>query len=136
VAPDHDVVEHAHPGEQGDVLEGPADAEGGDAMARHLQQRMAVERHRAAVALVQPRQAVEERGLAGAVGADQPGDLPGLDAEGDAVEGDDAAETDRHVRHLEQSPVPGTPVRPLQRPGHFISMGGLPAITPSWATAM
>ena len=61
------------------------------------EQRLAVEGDRAAIAFVEPRQAVEERRLAGAVGADQAGDLPRLDAERDAVERDDAAEADRDV---------------------------------------
>ena len=51
---------------------------------------------------VEPRQAVEERGLAGAVRADQADDLPARDVERDAVERDDAAEAHRDVGHLEQ----------------------------------
>ena len=75
VAADLDVVEHAHAVEQRHVLEGAADAELGDGVARLGQDRAALEQDVARVGDVEPREAVEERGLAGAVGADQAGDL-------------------------------------------------------------
>ena len=62
----------------------------------------ALEQDVAAVGRVEAAEAIEERGLAGAVGADQAGDLAGKDVEGDAVERDDAAEADRDVAHAEQ----------------------------------
>ena len=52
--------------------------------------------------LVQARDDVERRRLAGAVRADQPRDVALLDVERDAVEGDDAAEAHRHVPYLEE----------------------------------
>ncbi len=70
-------------------------------MARQPEQRHAVERDVAAIALVEPRDAVEERGLAGAVRADQADDAPGRDIEGDPVKGDDAAETHGNVLHAQ-----------------------------------
>ena len=75
-------------------------------MARQPEQRGAVERDVAAIAFVEPRDAVEKRGFAGAVRADQADDAAGRDLEGDAVEGDDAAETHRHVLHAQQR-LPG-----------------------------
>ena len=58
-----------------------------------------------AVALVKPRKAVEEGGLAGAVGADEADDLAGGNVEGNAVEGDDATEPDGDAVYLEQARV-------------------------------
>ena len=51
--------------------------------------------------LVEPAQAVEKRGLARAIEADEPHDLPGLDVEGDVVERHDAAEAHAQVTHLQ-----------------------------------
>ena len=63
--------------EQRQVLEGAADAEVGDAVARHARAASApANAMLAAVALVEARQAVEQRGLAGAVRTDQADDLP------------------------------------------------------------
>jgi hypothetical protein len=101
VAPEHDVVEHRHAAEQGEVLEGAADAERRDPVARHLQQRARAEQDFAAVALVEARQAVEERGLAGAVRPDQPDDVARRDIEGDPVQRDDAAEADADLLHAQ-----------------------------------
>ena len=66
------------------------------------QDRAALEQDVALVGHVEAGQAIEERGLAGAVGADQPGDAAGRHVEGDAVERDDAAEAHRHVAHAQQ----------------------------------
>jgi hypothetical protein len=71
-----------------------------------------VERDRAAVAFVEARQAVEERGLAGAVRSDQTDDLPRIDAERDAVQRDDAAEANGDIGDLEQ-PLPAAGLRGL-----------------------
>ena len=102
VAADLDVVEHRHAVEQRHVLEGAADADLGDGVARHGQDRAALEQDVAVVGHVQARQAIEERGLAGAVGADQAGDLARRDVERHAVERDDAAEAHRHITHTQQ----------------------------------
>ena len=52
-----------------------------------------VEEDLAAVRLVEPRDDVEERRLAGAVGPDQAADLAQLEVEGDSVERDDTPES-------------------------------------------
>src|SRR5690606_26342075 len=98
-----DVLEHRHRAEEGEVLEGAADAERGDGVPGHPEERLRAEEDVAALALVQPRQAIEERRLAGAVRADQPDDLPGSDVERDAVERHDAAEAHANVPHAQQS---------------------------------
>src|SRR5581483_368774 len=67
------------------------------AVRRRTQKRPAVEVELAPVWSVEPRDDVEERGLACAVRTDQPDDLPLLDLERDVVDRDDAAEPPRHV---------------------------------------
>ena len=101
VRADHHVLEHGLGREQREVLEGAADAQAGDAVRRHGQERRAVEGDRARGRRVEPAHAVEERGLPGAVRSDEPHDLARLDVEGHAVEGDDAAESHRDVLHAE-----------------------------------
>src|SRR5476651_2463358 len=102
VATDLNVVEHRQAIEQGHVLEGTADADGRDVMARTLQDRLALEQHVAAVGRIEATEAIEERGLAGAVRADQARDLPREHVERHAVERDDAAKADRYVTHAQQ----------------------------------
>ena len=102
VAADLDVVEHRHAVEQRHVLEGAADADARDGMARLAEDGAALEQDVAVVGHVEARQAVEERGLARAVGADQAGDLAGRHVEGDAVQRHDAAEADRYGAHAQQ----------------------------------
>ena len=102
VGPHHHVLEQAHRREQGEVLKRPGDPEGGDAVGRHSQQVLAVVRHAARRRLVDPADDVEHRRLAGSVGTDQPADVPRLDPECQAVQGDDAAEANRHFLHVDQ----------------------------------
>src|SRR4029077_8415861 len=56
--------------------------------------------------LVEPGEAIEERGLAGAVGPDQAEYLALVHVEGHAVERDDAAEHDADVAYSEQRGIP------------------------------
>src|SRR5213595_2243048 len=72
---DHHVLEHGERREQREVLEGAADAEVGDAVRRQRQQRAVAEADVPPLWRVEPAQAVEQRRLAGAVGADEPDDL-------------------------------------------------------------
>jgi hypothetical protein len=95
VAADLHVVEHCHAVEQRHVLERAADAELGNDVPGLGEDRAAFEQDIAVVGNVEPRQAIEEGGLACAVRADQPGDLAGRDVEADAVERYDAAEAHR-----------------------------------------
>ena len=96
--------------EERQVLEGAADAEAGDAMRRHGEQRPAVKLDLSAAGNVEPAHAVEERRLAGAVGADEADDLALADVEGHAVQGHDAAEPDGDVAHDEKRARQSAPV--------------------------
>ena len=69
---------------------------------RRAQQALAVEDDLALVRLVEPRDQVEERRLAGAVRADQADDLALAHVERDVVDRDDPAEPPRHVLDREQ----------------------------------
>ena len=97
VAPDHDVVEHGHVAEQGQVLEGPADAEIGPVVGLHLGDVTALEQHLPLGGGVAAGDAVEHRGLAGAVGADDRKQLALADAEADMTERPDTAEVQGYV---------------------------------------
>ena len=66
------VVEHAQLAEQPDVLEGPRQPGPRDRVRLQPVDALAVQRHRAGVGPVHAGQQVERRGLAGAVGPDQP----------------------------------------------------------------
>ncbi|MHC2783736.1 hypothetical protein ACVMBZ_002950 [Bradyrhizobium liaoningense] len=103
---DADVVHHRQVREQRHVLEGSADADLGDPVRRPRQDADAVHQDVAGRRLIQPRKAIEERGLAGAVGADQAEDLALVHVEGHAVERDDAAEHDADVANREQGRCP------------------------------
>src|ERR687894_671346 len=65
------VVDDGEPGERLGELERADHAQAGDAVRRQAGERGAVERPAAGVGLVEPREQVEEGGLARAVGADQ-----------------------------------------------------------------
>ena len=92
MAADHDVLPHRQRSEQREVLERAADAERGDAMDRVARQRAPFEGDRALVEAVEARETVEQRGLAGAIGPDQPADLAARDVEADLIEREHAAE--------------------------------------------
>src|SRR5262245_21699678 len=97
-----DIVEDRHPPEQRQILKGAADADVDDAMRRLVENALALEQDVAAAGRVEPAQAIEQGGLAGAVRADQAEHLPREELEGDAVERDDAPEPDAHDANLEQ----------------------------------
>ena len=89
---DEEVLARRHPHEELDALERAPDAETGALVRGHPGEIAAVERDRAAVGLEQSEQAVEERGLARAVGPDEPDQLPRADFEPHFVERGDARE--------------------------------------------
>ena len=137
---DHDVVEHLMRAEQREVLEGAADAERGDAVARHLRAAAGRRTRCAAVAVVEAGQAVEQGGLAGAVGADQAGDLARRDVEARrrrARRCRRSARTRPRPRAAAGSP-PGTPLSgaPAPRPSFTRPLGCLPASGVERQTAM
>ena len=102
VGADEDVLEDGHRREELDVLERARDAPAHDLVRRRAEQALAVERDLARLGPVEARDDVEGGRLAGAVGADQAGDLALLHRERDVVEGDDAAEAARDVAELEE----------------------------------
>ena len=69
---DADVVEHRHVGPQADVLEGARHAQGGDPVRFEAGGRSPADADGAGAWLVEAADQVEDGGLAGAVGADQP----------------------------------------------------------------
>src|SRR4029434_6770221 len=69
----HDkVLQYAHAGKRTRNLKAPRDAAADTLVARKCRDLLAVERDRAGVVAQRPRHAINERGLAGAVGPDQP----------------------------------------------------------------
>ena len=99
---DADVVHHREVRKQRDVLEGAADADLGDPVRRPRQDARAFHQDVAGRRLIEPGEAVEERGLAGAVRSDQAEDWPLMHVEGHAIERNDAAEHDADVANREQ----------------------------------
>ncbi len=99
---DQDVVPHAHAAEQRDILEGAADAQPRHAVARHALERTPLEQDIAVSVPIDAADAVEQRGLAGPVGADQAADLAVLDVERDAGQRDHAAEAHGYVGDEQQ----------------------------------
>ena len=99
---DPDIVQHRKIGKQCDVLEGASDADFGDPVRRALQDAPALHQNVAGARLVEPAQAIEEGGLAGAVRPDQAEDLALMHVKGHAVQRDDAAEHDADVANREQ----------------------------------
>jgi hypothetical protein len=97
VAAEQQVVQDGEVLEQLDVLEGAGDARAGDAVGLLANQLAAEEADGAPLRPVQARQAVEQRGLAGAVGPDDGEQLAGPDLEGDGPQGPDAGEAEVDV---------------------------------------
>src|SRR5215471_12774042 len=101
VAAEH-VLDDGHPGAQLHVLERARETAADDLMAGILQQVVPVEQDAPRVRRVHPRDAVEHRRLASAVGPDQAQDRAVVDVERHGVQRDDAAEPDADVLNGEQ----------------------------------
>jgi len=71
---DDDVVEHRKSGERLDELEGAADARGADLVGTKALDRLSIEKNLARIRREHAGDHVEDRGLARAVGPDQPVD--------------------------------------------------------------
>ena len=102
---DANVVEHRQIGKQRDVLEGAADADLGDPVRRTRQDARAFHQDIAGARLIESGEAVEQRGLAGAVRSDQAEDCTLVHVEGYAIQRDDAAEHDADVANREQGSI-------------------------------
>ena len=99
---DHHVLQHRQPVEQRDVLEGAADSDHRDLMAAHGQDRLALKDDFSSARLVEPAEAIEQRGLAGTIRADQPGDLPRHNVEANVIERDHAPEAERDTSYRQK----------------------------------
>jgi hypothetical protein len=100
------VVEHAHVAEQLEELKGPGDAARGDPVRRQPVDGLAGEPDAAAARAAKPADGVEERGLAGAVGADERVELPRADGQAHGVERVEPAEANAEGVHLEHRAHP------------------------------
>ena len=96
-----DVLAHAQMAEQAHDLEGAGDAARGDLARRQAGDVGAVAQHAAVLRCYLPGDDVDQRRLAGAVGADQPQDLAGLEAQRHAIERAQAGELDRDLQGFE-----------------------------------
>src|SRR5512140_1247222 len=86
VASQHQVVEDGHVVEEGDVLEGAGDPQVGHLVRVHPGDLAILEVDRPALRLVDARDAVEDRGLPGSVGADDRVDAPLLHVDRNPVD--------------------------------------------------
>ena len=102
VPPQHDVVQHAHAPEEGQVLEGAGDAQGGDAVGPQVGDVPPLEEDAAPLGMVVAADGVDEGGLAGAVGADDGQDLAPVGLEAHPAQGVHPAERQVHILHFEQ----------------------------------
>src|SRR5262249_17428178 len=100
--PDQHVLENTQMAEETAVLERAAHALRGDLVRREPVDRLALEADAAGLRHGVAGDRVEERRLAGAVGADEGDDLAGRDAERDAIDGGQSAEADRDLGDLEE----------------------------------
>ena len=101
VAPGHEVVEHRHALEQGDVLERAGDPGGGRLVGPHPRARHPPEGDRPFLRVVEAVDDVEHGALAGAVGADDGADLALADVEAHPVDRAHPAEREADVMDVE-----------------------------------
>ena len=102
---DLDVVQHRHVVPQPDVLEGPGHAQGCDLVRFHAARVDAADFDGPGRGLVEAADKVEDRRLAGAVGPDEGAHLAALQADGQLVHGQQAAEALGQVGYFEQGHV-------------------------------
>ena len=101
VGADQHVLHDAEAAEQLQVLKGAGDAEAGHGVGGEGRDVLAADLY-AAVMAIQAGDAVEGGALAGAVGADEGVDGPGHDAQGEPVDGHQAAEAQGDVLQLDR----------------------------------
>jgi hypothetical protein len=109
VRADDDVVEDRQVVEQAEPLEGASDAQAGQLVRPEPVQLLVAPGQRAGVGYDEAARDVEQRGLAGAVGADDADHPVREGRQRDAVEGGDAAEGDGDVAHCEHGRRPSCP---------------------------
>src|SRR5512142_60243 len=98
-----DVVHHAHALERPDDLERPPHAAAADLVRFQAGNPFVLEKDVPAGRLVEAVHDVEDRGLARAVWPDEPHDLPPGHAEGDVLDGGQAAEEHGHLAHFKKT---------------------------------
>jgi hypothetical protein len=103
VARHEEILEHCHVAEQLAVLEGPRQAEPGHRVRPAAGHVASLEHDAAAAGAVDPADAVEDAGLARAVGPDQGQQLTGADRERHTVEHAQPAEGQRQPLHAQRS---------------------------------
>ena len=114
----HQVLQHRHAGEQTDVLEGarhlgvPGDAEIIHALEQEFGPAGMSEDDAAFGRLVEAGEAVEHRGLAGPVGADERRDVIAAGGERQVADRSEAAKAHGKVLHAEQHVLKGTRHQP------------------------
>ena len=101
IAAGHDVVEHAHPAEQRNILERPRNALRGCIVRVHVAPRCAAKRDRALLRVVDAVDDVQQRALPCAVRTDDRAHLMLAHVEGDVGERLDAAEGKRDIFQLQ-----------------------------------
>jgi hypothetical protein len=101
VPADHHVLQHGEVAEKVDVLIGAGDALLGDLIRLQAAEGLSVKGDGAAGELVNAADQVEQRGLAGAVGADQAEDFPLVHGKTHLVDGDQTAEGDGGLFQLQ-----------------------------------
>src|SRR5215472_4556740 len=102
VGADEHVVERGEPAEHLRILEGPRDAEPRHRVRSTGQEIVSVEPDPPGEGTVEPRHDVEDRCLAGAVGADHREDLARRDGQVNVAQRGEAAKADRQTLDLEQ----------------------------------
>src|SRR4051812_12719986 len=100
----HQVLADAEVLHQPNLLERATDAETGSRAGTEDGDVAAVEEHLSCAGSDEARYSVEERGLAGAVGADEAGDDTGLHRQTHVVDGGQAAKAHRELANLEGRP--------------------------------
>ena len=99
--PHHDVFPHRQVGERPDHLVGPGQAAAGHLVGRKAGDVLILEHNPAVFRFKHPVDGIEQRGLAGAVGADETQDLPGAQLKGDIAQRLEPAEALGDVPDLE-----------------------------------
>ena len=99
---DGDVLGHRQSRKQAGVLEGSLQTEPGPFVGAEEGDVLAEQQNLAVVRFDEPGDDVEDRGLAGPVGSDEPEDLTIADTERDAVDGGDAAEALLDIAQLQR----------------------------------
>ena len=102
MAPEQEIVEDAGVRKLAEILEGSRDTGRGDLVGAQAEQIAAVKGDASSHGLIDTRDDVEERGLAGAIGTDDGEELATRDRERDVGERGDASEADRQPLDLEQ----------------------------------